>query len=109
MQYLGSSNAEILNFVRVPAITNSECNSAYGGIITDAMICAGYLGIGGKDACSGDSGGPFVCNDGNKAVVAGTVSWGYGCAEADSLDIYAEVSHFIPWLNEQMPDLKTCP
>ena len=102
MLFLGSSNSEILNFVRVPAITNSECNSAYGGIITDAMICAGYLGIGGKDACSGDSGGPFVCNDGGKAVVAGTVSWGYGCAEALYPGVYARTTLVLDWIKSQM-------
>merc|ERR1711997_750376 len=47
----GGSSPDTCQFVRVPAIT-------------DAMICAGYPGVGGKDACQGDSGGPFVCNDG---------------------------------------------
>merc|ERR1719412_3551049 len=75
----GGSSTNNLMYVRVPAITNAQCNSAYGGSnfiapITDAMICAGYPGVGGKDACQGDSGGPFVCNDGGKAIVAGTVS-----------------------------------
>ena len=44
------------------------------------MICAGYRGIGGKDACTGDSGGPLICNHGNKAVLVGVVSWGRRCA-----------------------------
>ena len=36
------------------------------------MMCAGYPGVGGKDACQGDSGGPFVCQDeNNKAIIAG--------------------------------------
>merc|ERR1719219_931159 len=39
----------------------------------------------------------------------GVVSWGYGCAGVDALGIYAEVSHFTEWLNQQMPDLNTCP
>ena len=41
--------------------------------------------------------------------VIGVVSWGYGCAGVDALGIYAEVSHFTDWLNQQMPDLSTCP
>ena len=38
------------------------------------MIC-GYSGEGGKGICSEDSGGPFVCNNGGKAIIAGVVSW----------------------------------
>ena len=62
-----------MQWVRVPAITNADCDSDYSdATITDSMICAGYRGEGGKDACQGDSGGPFVCQDeNNKAIIAG--------------------------------------
>ena len=43
------------------------------------------------------------------ATLIGVVSWGFGCADADSLGVYAEVSHFSSWLQETMPDLSTCP
>ena len=89
-------------WVRVPAISNSACNSAYGGSITDSMICAGYPGVGGKDACQGDSGGPFVCNDGGKAVVAGVVSWGNGCALADYPGVYARTTYVLDWIKSLM-------
>ena len=95
-----------LQWVRVPAITNSECNSAYGsGMITDSMICAGYPGEGGKDACQGDSGGPFVCANGTKSVIAGVVSWGYGCAEAQYPGVYARVTATLDWINSEMVDM----
>ena len=63
-----------MQWVRVPAITNADCDSDYSdATITDSMICAGYRGEGGKDACQGDSGGPFVCQDeNNRAIIAGT-------------------------------------
>ena len=71
---LGGQSTNKLQWVRVPAITNADCDSDYGGGITDSMICAGYRGEGGKDACQGDSGGPFVCqDDNNKAIIAGTI------------------------------------
>merc|ERR1712051_486309 len=98
----GGSSTDTLQYVRVPAITNTQCNNAYGGSITDAMICAGYPGVGGKDACQGDSGGPFVCNDGGKAVIAGVVSWGNGCALADYPGVYARTTYFSDWNKSQM-------
>ena len=79
--------------------------------MTDDMMCAGVK-AGGKDSCQGDSGGPLVSADPAQAgamSLVGVVSWGYGCAVADSLGIYAEVSHFVPWLLQNMPDLSTCP
>merc|ERR1712079_711472 len=104
----GGSSTNDLQYVRVPAITNDQCNSDYGaGSITDAMICAGYPGVGGKDACQGDSGGPFVCNDGGKAVIAGVVSWGNGCALKNYPGVYARTTIILDWIISQMgePDL----
>merc|ERR1719211_707461 len=98
----GGSATNTLQWVRVPAISNSACNSAYGGSITDSMICAGYPGVGEKDACQGDSGGPFVCNDGGKAVIAGVVSWGNGCALPDYPGVYARTTHVLDWIKENM-------
>merc|ERR1711971_926408 len=105
----GGSTPEGLRFVRVPAITNAACNNDYGGSITDSMICAGYPGVGGKDGCQGDSGGPFVCNDGGKAVIAGVVSWGNGCALADYPGVYARTTYFLDWIKAQMGSDGTAP
>ena len=99
---LGGSSPQTCQYVRVPAITNAACNSDYNGAITDSMICAGYPGVGEKDACQGDSGGPFVCNDGGKAVVAGVVSWGNGCALADYPGVYARTTYVLDWIKSQM-------
>merc|ERR1712051_570902 len=98
----GGSTPEGLKYVRVPAITNAACNNDYGGSITDSMICAGYPGTGGKDACQGDFGGPFVCNDGGKAVIAGVVSWGISCALPTHPGVYARTTYVLDWIKSQM-------
>jgi len=98
----GGSSTNNLMYVRVPAITNAQCNNAYGGSITNSMICAGYPGVGGKDACQGDSGGPFICNEGGKAILAGVVSWGNGCALADYPGVYARTTHVLDWIKSNM-------
>ena len=102
LSILGGSATNNLQYVRVPAITNSACNSAYGGSITDSMICAGYPGVGGKDACQGDSGGPFVCDNNGNAVIAGVVSWGYGCADAKYPGVYARVTTVLDWVKNNL-------
>merc|ERR1711981_1467107 len=98
----GGSATNNLQYVRVPAITNSQCNAAYGGSITDTMLCAGYPNVGGKDACQGDSGGPFVCNDNGNAVIAGVVSWGIGCAHPNYPGVYARVTSVLSWIQSNM-------
>lgn len=66
------------------------------------MICAGFVGEGGKDACQGDSGGPLVVRnaDDTEWLLAGATSWGIGCAEADYPGIWARVSYFYDWVND---------
>ena len=96
--------------VNVTTFADGNCG-AMNNYMTDDMLCAGLM-QGGKDACQGDSGGPLVAADpaqNNWLSLIGVVSWGFGCAGEDALGIYAEVSHFYDWLNQNMPDLNTCP
>ena len=44
------SVAYVLQEALVPLVNTGDCNSAYGGQITDNMICAGYQ-EGGIDSC----------------------------------------------------------
>ena len=83
----------------------------FNGFMTDDVLCAGNM-QGGKDACHGDTGGPLIASDSTKhnaQTLIGVYSFGRQCGEhEDSPSIYAQVSHFISWLEQQMPDLTTC-
>ena len=59
------------------------------------MICAGYL-EGGKDACVGDDGGPFVCN----GQLQGIVSWGIDCAAPGYTHMYVRVCEYVDWIEK---------
>ena len=98
---ISGASPDTCQYVQVPAVTNAACNSAYSGGITESMICAGYP-EGGKDSCQGDSGGPFVCNNEGKAVIAGVVSWGYGCALPGYPGVYSRTTHVLDWIKAQM-------
>jgi len=86
--------------VKVPIVGNNECNGAqsYDGDITPDMICAGFPG-GGRDACSGDSGGPlFSYTPFGIRKLTGVVSWGAGCAQPYKYGVYGRVSHNMEWI-----------
>jgi transmembrane protease serine 9 len=98
-----------LQAVDVNIISYDDCNDAdsYNGRVDpDVMICAGVAG-GGKDACSGDSGGPlliqgvFPQND----VIVGLTSWGEGCAEPEKFGVYTKVSSFFGFITRGICDL----
>lgn len=76
--------------VKVPIVAQSLCRLAYYAemIITDNMLCAGYLGYGRKDSCQGDSGGPMVVAD----QLVGVVSWGFGCGDGQYPGVYTDVA-----------------
>ena len=93
-----SQYPDALREVSLPIISNSICNNAshYNGSITANMICAGY-DAGGYDSCYGDSGGPLFFNDGGY-VLAGIVSWGYGCAINYRPGVYTRIYNYLPWI-----------
>ncbi len=96
----GGTSPDVLYQVSVPIVSNQDCNTAYGGGITENMLCAG-LQEGGKDSCQGDSGGPLVVPDGAGWKQTGVVSFGQGCAVPGFYGVYARVSQYIDWINSQ--------
>ncbi|WP_428264818.1 trypsin-like serine protease [Haliangium sp.] len=91
----GGNSPDVLQAVTVPIVSNAQADAAYNTVnITDDQIGAGLLGVGGKDSCQGDSGGPLVVFDGATPKLAGVVSWGFGCADADFPGMYARVASF---------------
>ncbi|MEX0993306.1 MAG: serine protease [Solirubrobacterales bacterium] len=91
----GGLKSDTLREVDVPIISDATCTSDYGsGFDPFTMVCAGYQDTGGKDSCNGDSGGPLVVSNGGGWLLAGVVSWGFGCAQADFPGVYARVGEY---------------
>ncbi|XP_050333210.1 trypsin alpha-3-like [Bactrocera neohumeralis] len=77
-----------LQEIQVPVVSRAVCQREYYGIrvITQYMMCASEPGK--KDSCTGDSGGPMICN----GKQAGIVSWGEGCGRVEYPGVYTDIS-----------------
>jgi secreted trypsin-like serine protease len=49
----------------------------------------------------GDGGGGLVCDVQGTWYLAGVVSWGVGCGEIDVPGVYAKISEYTPWIQQQ--------
>lgn len=87
-----------LQSVQLPIVALTAANTAYNMTLTDDQLAAG-VAAGGKDSCQGDSGGPLVVMNGGEAALAGIVSWGEGCARANTPGLYGRVSSFAKWID----------
>ncbi|XP_026815400.1 trypsin-like isoform X2 [Rhopalosiphum maidis] len=93
-----SYGSKILREARVPIVGQRTCRAAYWRYqITDNMFCAGYRD-GRSDTCSGDSGGPLLCNIRGRWTVVGVTSFGYGCGRHSKYGIYANVANHVRWI-----------
>ena len=88
-----------LQQVSVPIISLRKCKDSYENltVIGDSQFCAGIV-EGGKDACSGDSGGPLTVLETKKHIIAGVVSFGMGCGRAEYPGVYSKVDFYVPWI-----------
>lgn len=94
-----SYNVVALREVSVPYVPLELCQLLYSDSeyhISNNMLCAGVVGVGGKDACKGDSGGPAVYKN---EVLVGVVSWGSGCGHARHPGVYVRVTEYVNWIN----------
>jgi len=97
----GGSLPERLRKVNIPVISDIDCRTVYLDTFEgNNMICT-LEPQGGKDSCTGDSGGPMVANDLGPEVgwyLAGITSWGYGCARPGYPGVYTEISRFVDFI-----------
>nr|AAI34220.1 MGC163079 protein [Danio rerio]AAI52528.1 Hypothetical protein LOC100006550 [Danio rerio] len=103
---------DVLQEVEAPIVNNFECNAAYGGIITNKLLCAGYLNEDGKAPCAGDVGGPLVIKQGAIWIQSGVVVSGY-CGLPGYPTIYIRVSEYEDWIsyytNSSLPGFVSYP
>jgi len=91
-----------LRQVSVPVVDVETCAESTHYQITENMFCAGYP-QGQKDACDGDSGGPFVVYSNNQWKLAGIVSWGEGCAWPGYFGFYTRVPNYAEFIKNYVP------
>ncbi|TKS80511.1 Coagulation factor IX [Collichthys lucidus] len=103
MHYLGKSS-RFLRKVTLPVVSYKDCIASTEQVITDNMFCAGYLDVS-MDACSGDSGGPFVVNYRGTWFLTGVVSWGEKCAARGKYGVYSRLGNFLTWIRGTMERL----
>ncbi|KAI8437859.1 hypothetical protein MSG28_012076 [Choristoneura fumiferana] len=97
----GGTASSVLLDTTIYTINNALCAQRYlelpnPAIVTENMICAGLLNVGGRDACQGDSGGPLYYG----TILVGVVSWGHGCANETYPGVSTAVAPYTPWIVE---------
>jgi hypothetical protein len=104
--------SNVLREVDLPVVERAECARILGNIfgvsnvnfVGESTVCAGVPGIGGRDACFGDSGGPLTIDVDRHRVQAGVVSWGPGCGLRDTVGVYTSVGYYQDWIRRYVPD-----
>ncbi|XP_068099433.1 transmembrane protease serine 3-like isoform X2 [Hyperolius riggenbachi] len=99
----GGQLSPVLREAKVHLISSKVCNqsSHYPGMISERMVCAGYLD-GKVDSCQGDSGGPLVCQDGGLWWQVGIVSWGEGCGRPNRPGVYTNLTALLDWIYHRL-------
>jgi len=94
-----------LRQLAVKIISTDTCRRYdwYGDAFNERlMVCAGFAS-GGKDSCTGDSGGPLQCLTPNgRWHLTGIVSWGSGCASRKRPGVYTNVYNILDWIKEHI-------
>ena len=86
----------------LPIESVSSCNRKYSDTnvnIGNDQICAG---LGNKDTCEGDSGGPMLSleRDGSRWSIIGITSFGVDCADTRFPGVYTRVDKYLDWIEQ---------
>jgi len=95
----------VLNEVELNVVDYETCKLRYPmDLREESHICAG-VPAGGKDSCSGDSGGPLLSG----TVQYGVVSYGIGCGRPNIPGVYTRVSYYMDWIRQFICDESSQP
>jgi secreted trypsin-like serine protease len=89
----------------VVVVDRGTCNSpvAYGGKVTNDMICARSR-VRGIDTCQGFSGSGLISYPAGAPELFGIVSWGEGCGREGKPTVYLKVGHFREWIAQYVKE-----
>jgi len=93
--------SSVLRDALVPVLDFYQCDQAYGGSLSQGMVCAGYYDSV-RDSCQGDSGGPLRFED----TLIGIVSFGEGCNRQGYPGVYTKVSSYKSWIAQYVLPLQ---
>ena len=89
--------------VKLPYVPREVCAEravAVNASFTEGMMCAGYSRSMRGDACTGDSGGPYVMQYSGRFVLVGIVSWGEDtCLLRGYPNVVTRVSSYRLWID----------
>uniref|UniRef100_A0A182QPL8 Peptidase S1 domain-containing protein n=1 Tax=Anopheles farauti TaxID=69004 RepID=A0A182QPL8_9DIPT len=100
-QAAGWNNATaspVQQFISVPILNRDTCNglAIHLGNIREAMVCAGGTNAG-PGVCASNLGTGLFC----EGRLAGILSTGLGCGQANSPGVYMQIRFYLPWIREQ--------
>ncbi|CAH0677519.1 unnamed protein product [Spodoptera exigua] len=91
--------SNVLQETTVTTVDRRLCAERYRTLnlrpnVTETMLCAGALGVTGRDTCTGDYGGPLYYGH----IVIGIAIWGHQCGHPDFPGVYASVAAYTNWI-----------
>ncbi|XP_075982471.1 trypsin, alkaline C-like [Anticarsia gemmatalis] len=89
-------SSEELRHVQVWSINQDICSELYRTELGEYLLCTGWLEVGGRDHCFGDSGGPVY----HHGVVVGISHGGSGCGIASSPGLNMRISYYSRWIQD---------
>lgn len=100
---LEGASSPILMETRIPLFDMTRCIKIYTKfdeqLNATSQLCAGYP-EGGRDVCSGDSGGPLLIKKkyGTGFYLVGIVSGTQDCAKPNIPSVYTRVANYYDWI-----------
>lgn len=92
----------LLRYANVPIISNAQCASVFGTVVTAGNICISTTA--GYGTCAGDSGGPLVTQiRAGENTLVGVTSFGAsaGCALGYPTG-FSRTTYFLSWINGKL-------